>query len=100
MIIRKYGDRPQVFVPDIGEVIQGRVARDDALTSAVVTNAYRRRNGMIKLTVQWLADDPDASTPITAGQKGWIEFWPADMWMLVRQTEAPASPGASGPRTG
>lgn len=94
MIIRKYGDRPQVMVPDIGEVIHGRRTKADPFTRAVVTWARRKRSGMIELRVHWLADCPtagaDGTAPIVAGETGWIEFWPADMWMLIRQTEAPA----------
>lgn len=90
MIIRKYGDLPMVFAPDVGEVVQARRAKSDPFTPAVVTVVRRKTSGKLKLTVHWLADCPTAGAPIMAGQKGWIEFWPADMWMLVRQTEAPA----------
>lgn len=90
MMIRKYGHLPQVFVPDIGEIIQGRRAVTDKFVKAAVTHVRRQTTGYIKLTVIWLEDDPDAGaqgpSPIKAGKRGWIYFVPDRMNQLVRQT--------------
>lgn len=85
MMIRKYAQHPAVFVPDPGEVIEGRRSIVDEFTPAVVTHVHRQRDGRIKLSVYWLADNPGAETPIKKGARGWITFRPQVIKTVVRQ---------------
>lgn len=90
MMIRKYRQHPQVFVPDIGEVIMARRTPASTFLSAVVLRVRRLRDGDIRVTVQWMESDPDASVwtdaPIEAGDIDRIVFPPDRMHLLIRQT--------------
>lgn len=76
MIIRQYGDYPITYVPDIGEVLYARRTKIEPFLKAIVLLARRRRDGAIRIKVQWLESNPDAGawveSPIVAGTVGWV----------------------------
>lgn len=80
MIIKKYGDLPTAYAPDVGEVIYARRTPVDKWVKAVVLMAHRNRAGNLRIKVQWLGDDPDAGAPtryrprveIRAGEHAWV----------------------------
>jgi hypothetical protein len=88
MIIRKYHDLPMALTPAIGEVVDARRSTADGWTRAIVVKMSRDRDGDLKFTVYWMADDPkagDGSKPIRAFSTGYIRAakgaWPP----LIRQ---------------
>lgn len=91
MIIRKYGDLPMVLAPDIGEVITARRSVMDPWLRAVVTYVRRQSNGLIKLSVYWLEDSPEAGSqgpkPIKANTRGWIRADPERLHVWIRQDD-------------
>lgn len=97
MKIRKYKQHPEIYVPDVGEVIQARRSGADAFLPAVVVRVRRLANGHVRVTVQWLASNPragaQAPAPIKAGDTGRIVFPPERASLLIRQTsrDAPAT---------
>jgi hypothetical protein len=76
VIIRAYGDLPLTYAPDIGEVVEARRTRVEPFTRAVVLFVKRRRDGALRVKLQWLDDLPDAGawveSPIKAGEAGWV----------------------------
>lgn len=61
-IIRKYGQYPQVFVPNLGEMVWARKVPGDKWCKAVVIiKPWRTRGGEVRLKVEWREDDPNAS---------------------------------------
>lgn len=76
MIIRQYGDLPTTYAPDIGEVVLARRMRAEPFLRAVVLYVKRRRDGALRIKVQWLESNPDAgyapASPIKAGDQGII----------------------------
>lgn len=80
-IIRAYAGLPTTYAPDVGEVVQARRSASDQWTRAVVLDYRRRRDGSLRVKVQWIEDDqgagiPDriggARQPVVAGTVGWI----------------------------
>lgn len=74
MIIKPYGDLPRLYAPDIGEVIMARRSVSDKYIRAAVLDARRNRDGLLRIKVQWLEDNPYAlrgdgrrDRPIVAG---------------------------------
>lgn len=83
MIIRGYGDLPPTYAPDIGEVVLAHRSHAAKWLRAVVLFARRRRDGGLRVKVQWLEGDPNPVTseprhaaPIAAGDVGWVIHHP------------------------
>lgn len=75
MIIKKYGDIPALYAPDVGEVLEARRSVVDQWVGAVVLRVQRMRAGTLRVTVVWMADDPSAGSqgkPIVRHTRGWI----------------------------
>lgn len=76
MIIRQYGHLPTTYAPDIGEVVQARRTPGDPLLRAVVLDVKRRRDGALRVKLQWLESNPNAGvlapSPISEGDRGWV----------------------------
>ena len=88
MIIRKYHDLPMALTPAVGEVVDARRSTSDRWTRAVVVKVSRDRDGNLKFTVYWMADDPkagDGSKPIRALATGYIRAAKGDWPPLIRQ---------------
>lgn len=89
-MIRKYRQHPQVFVPDVGEVIMARRTPAETFLRAVVLRVRRLREGHIRVTVEWMEGDPDAGItkpwPIVPGGVDRITFPPDRMHLVIRQT--------------
>jgi hypothetical protein len=83
MIIRKYGDMPVTYAPDVGEVVMARRSPVAKFVKAVVLKAQRRGDGQLRVKVQWLGSDPAPATteatvnPIVEGTTG-IVIHPLD----------------------
>ena len=83
MIIRKYGDMPVTYAPDVGEVVMARRSPAGKFVKAVVLKAQRRGDGQLRVKVQWLGSDPAPVTteaitnPIVEGSTG-IVIHPLD----------------------
>ena len=94
-VIRKYGEYPQVLVPDIGEIVEARRSMAESFIKAVVIKHRRIRSGKIRTTVEWLEDDPHAGTnypaPISVGDTGRVVFEPDRMDLMIRQITRPTS---------
>lgn len=76
MIIKKYGDIPATYAPDVGEVVLARRSGgDNQWVRAAVLNVRRIRSGALQVKVQWLEDEPTAGaagTPIVRNTIGWV----------------------------
>jgi len=76
MIIRAYDNLPITYAPDIGEVVGARRTRVEPFLRAVVLMVKRRRDGALRIKVQWLESDDgagwDPPSPIVAGSVGWV----------------------------
>lgn len=96
MKIRKYLDNPEVYVPDIGQVVMARRSPIEPFTRAVILFVRRSRGGYLKLTVQWLEDAPtagvDSPKPIVAGTRGWITTSPDRLALLVKEIDGGPAP--------
>jgi hypothetical protein len=86
MIIKKYGDRPEVYTADIGEVVKVRLSMADPWVRAVITNVSRRRNGTIRYWFVWL-ETWEHSTA-RAGERSHVYVSP-DGPLLLRQFDGP-----------
>jgi len=78
-IIRAYAGLPTTYAPDVGEVVHARRTPADRWTRAVVLDYRRRRDGALRIKVQWIEANPDAGAPdkrprmpIKAGDTGWV----------------------------
>lgn len=63
MIIRKYGDFPATYAPDVGEVVLARKSPVQTFRRAVVLNVRRRREGGLRVSVQFLPGPGEEPTP-------------------------------------
>jgi hypothetical protein len=76
MIIKAYDGLPRTYAPDVGEVVLARRTKVEAFLRAVVLMVKRRRDGAVRIKVQWLDSDPEAGawvhSPIVAGTVGWV----------------------------
>jgi hypothetical protein len=90
MIIRQYGDLPTTYAPDIGEVVLARRVPAEPFLRAVVIHVKRRRDGALRIKVQWLDSLEDAGvwkeSPIVAGGIGWVvQATTPDVPRLIKQ---------------
>ncbi len=88
MIRRKYGNRPALYLPDVGEVVLARRSAVDVFVKAVILGIDQRRDGDLKIKVQWLGDDPKAGIaglPIKAGSVGWVVAKPGGWPPMIKQ---------------
>ncbi len=97
MMIRPYQGLPRAYTPDVGEVVEARRTPVDRFVRAVVVlRPRRRRDGRIRVRVQWLDSDDQAGvdadeqlrSPIRAGDVGWLIMpdGPGDL-PLIRQVD-------------
>src|SRR5690554_3439415 len=109
MIIKKYGDLPLTYAPDIGEIVYARRNPIDRWTRAVVVHVRRirtgPREGALRVKLVWLEDNPDGTVtlrginkhrPIVANTVGWviadqIEGVPPLLMQVDRDTPPPVS---------
>lgn len=78
MIIRKYGDIPATYAPDVTEVVEARKSPAGEYERAVVLHVSRTREGGLRVKVQWLTG-PQKDAP------GWIVTRPDGWPPMIRQ---------------
>lgn len=101
MIIKQYAGLPITYAPDIGEVLLARRTPADKFVRAVALDVKRRRDGAVRVKVQWLEDDSNAGledynqpkVPITAGTVGWVvmSMDPTDPRLIMQIDQGPGS---------
>lgn len=95
MIIRKYGDIPVTYAPDVGEIVEARRSASDAVfVKAAVVGVRRKSKGVLEVKVQWLGDNPAAGTPIVMGTIGWVVVNADGRPELIRQIPKGPPPAA------
>lgn len=93
MIIKKYGDIPATYAPDVGEVVMARKSPAGEFVRAAVLGVRRKRGGILEVKVQWLASSPavaEGDKPIIKGAVGWVQSgdWPP----LIKQINKGQAP--------
>lgn len=72
MYIRRYGDRPGLYVPDVGEVVEAARSTVGPYARAAIVSVKRSAENMIRVDWVWLEDSP-RDCPyenFSAGEKG------------------------------
>ena len=84
-----------MYVPDVGEVVDARRSVADVWTRAYVVRVRRMRGRVMKFTICWLGDNPEAGDkthPIKAHTIGCV-YCPLEGWpLLVRQISRGSAP--------
>lgn len=89
-LIRRYGEFPAMFVPDVGEVVRAALSPAGPYVRAVVTSVHRADRDFIRVGVQWLEDggaSPGAK-PVRKGIKGSVYIRRDDRIPLIRRIPA------------
>lgn len=86
-MIRRYGELPALFVPDVGEVVRASQSPAGPFTRAVVIAVRRTAGTAIRVGVEWLEDASASSkgTPVRKGTKGSIYISSDDAVPLIRR---------------
>lgn len=112
MIIRKYGDLPVMYTPDVHEVVHARRSVSDKYVRAVVMKIRRRSADLVEFKVCWLETDlaavfDDKGSPVMAGEMGSVYTHPARQGLLIKRLDKGGPPnvsretsGGPGPATG
>jgi len=89
-VIRRYGELPAMFVPDVGEVVLASRSPAGPYLRAVILSARRRASGRIRVDFVWLESANVAAwdTPAVAGAKGNVEIREDDPTPLIRRVPA------------
>lgn len=75
MILKKYGKFPMTFLPDPGEVIYARRSTIRPWTKAAMVRAGQRgKDGLARIQIQWLEDNPEAGTEKSPVRKFGLEW--------------------------
>ena len=74
MYLRKYGDRPGLYVPDVGEVVVAARSASGPFVRAVVTSVRRRAADTVRIDFVWLENSGPTvdSDGYRAGDKGHV----------------------------
>lgn len=78
MIIRKYGDIPASYVPDVGEVVDARTSSADDYQRAVILAVTRKNRSYLEFKVRWLATDEVAWVRVAA------DAWPSSIRQIPK----------------
>lgn len=86
-MIRRYGDLPALFVPDVGEVVLAARSPAGPYLRAAVTSVRRRHSGCIRVDFVWLQSSTVAADtrPAEVGAKGHAEIREDDPMPLIRR---------------
>lgn len=94
MIIRRYGDIPTTYAPDIGEIVMARRGPTDPFTRAAVVGVRRKSKGVLEVKVQWLAGNASTRSPIVMGTVGWVVVPASGEPEMIRQIPKDPPPTA------
>lgn len=87
MYIRRYGEFPGFYVPDVGEVVIASRSPVGPFLRAAVTNVKRASYGAVRIDLVWLEGSPVSATGtgIREGEKGNVYVHRDDAVPLVRR---------------
>lgn len=89
-LIRRYGEFPAMFVPDVGEVVRAARSPAGPFLLAVVTSVHRADQDFIRVGVEWLEDGGASPTgkPVRRNDKGSVYVRRDDRIPLIRRIPA------------